>query len=165
MSSDIKVHEIAAEALNTFPPLGDDRGAASNYAQRLLTKILSEQRKSGKEITEDAAQDLRAALDDRIKTLDGSSASPVHFETAGSSEAEYEKPSVETLAAIISDCFHVTTDGSPGHLNHLCDRAMKDVTDYLRTTNAAWMERRRFKAYARQLIQGHIEDMQRDLPE
>lgn len=162
MSSDIKLQEIAAEALNTFPPLGNDKGAASNYAQRVLTKVLSEQRKSGQDITEDAVQDLRAALDVWINTLDGPPTSPVQFETAGSSEKEPEAPSTERLEAVVSACFHVTTDGSPEHLNHLRNTAMKDVTDYLGTTNATWLERRRFKARAKQMIQGHIEDMQQD---
>ena len=33
MSIDINLNELATEALATFPPLGDDRGTASNYAQ------------------------------------------------------------------------------------------------------------------------------------
>jgi hypothetical protein len=161
MQLEVSLPELSKQALECFPPLGKDRGAASNFAQRQLTKIIAEARKSGKDITEDEAQALRASLESEINAFDTTSlpADDVEHATPKPIESDVAKPSSEIMEALIADCFHTASDGSSEHLKHLQQKALNKVEAYLTSTDAGWMERRRFTKQAKQLIQRHMADM------
>lgn len=167
MGLDINLPELSQQALECFPPLGDDRGVASNYAQRLLTKSISEARKLGKDITDDEAQTLRAKLEAEINAFDITSLPAVDVEaiTPQPLEESTIKPSNESLDALIADCFHTASDGSAEHLKHLQERALQKVEAYLALTDAGWIKRRRFTKRAKQVIQRHVADMARGVAE
>jgi len=156
MKSDINLQSIALKALNAFPPMGSDNSAASDYAQKMLTKILSQKRKQGDNLTEEEVRTLRATLGVTINITQVPSR-PVGTPEAGKHiPLALKHPQINDLEPIISDCFHTATDGSPQHLKYLGDRAMKRVMDYLGSTNVGWFERMRLKSRTKKLIQKHI---------
>ena len=162
MDADIKLNEIALEALNTFPSLGEDNSAASNYAQRVLTKILAQKRKDGQNITDDTAQALRERLNCVVSTIELPSTPTAKAALETSSDAEIEGPRADILDAIISDCFHTSTDGSSEHLKHLHNKARAAVASYLDTTNAGFIAKFNFKNYAKKKIQYQLDALQND---
>jgi hypothetical protein len=159
MCPGIDVREIAREAIETFPALDGDNGAAATFALRMLTKLLSERRKAGEEITEDAAQTLRARLFTEIDTIEPQSASIPSDEIWQQKTVEIGAPKIEDLENIISDTFHTSTDGSPKHIKYLRETALRRASQYLGTTDAAWLARLRFMKRTRQIIQTHIDEM------
>ncbi len=152
MDADIKLHQIASDALNTFPPLGDDNSAASNHAQRMLTKILSQKRKSGQNISDETDQALRAELDCVINTIEVPFIASPKTEPEKPTAVEAQAPQAEQIDAIISDCFHTATDGSPEHLKYLHSKANAEIVNYLRTTNAGFITKFYFNNYAKRQI-------------
>lgn len=161
MSANINLREIAIEALGTFPPLGNDNGAASNYAQRMLTKLLSEERQSGSDISEDAAQTMRASLDQEMNSIEIAAEPAPSFETKKQAVPKSQPAEIGQLTSIISDSFHTSTDGSQEHLAHLRQRALQNAANYLKNTNAGWLTRLRFMKHTKRLIRNHIEQMRR----
>jgi len=153
------VREIAREAIETFPARDGDNGAAANFAQRMLTRLLSERRHGGEEIPEDAAQTLRARLFGEIDAIEPQSAPIRAGEIVQQTTVEIGAPQIEVLERIISDTFHTSTDGSPEHIKHLRRTALKRAAEYLGTTEAGWLVRRKFMKRTKQIIQAHIEDM------
>lgn len=162
MRTDLPLQTIAKDALGTFPPIGTDRDTASNYAQRMLTQHVSKMRKSGQTVLDADVQEQRQVLDTWINTLEVTS-TPDSLSSPDSTKQakrEIEKPQhIERLETIISACFHTATDGSPEHLTHLRNRAMKEVNQYLGKADIRWGEKRRFKSKAKQLIEMHLKDI------
>lgn len=103
MGLDINLPELSQQDFECFPPLDDDRGAASNYAQILLTKNISEARKLGKDITDDEAQTLRANLNSEINAFDITSipAASVKGVAPPPIKDSVTKPSNESVDALI----------------------------------------------------------------
>lgn len=159
MCPGIDVREIAREAIETFPARDGDNGAAANFSQRLLTRLLSDRRQAGEEITEDAAQALRARLYGAIDATEPQSAPIRASELVQQTTVEIGAPQIELLERIISDTFHTSTDGSPEHIKHLRRTALKRAAEYLGTTDAGWLVRRKFMKRTKQIIHAHIEDM------
>jgi len=159
---DLPVHTIAKDALDTFPPVGTDRDAASNYAQRMLTQHFAEIRKSGQSISDEEMQEQRQALNRLIDTLDVT-ANPVLTSTPDNDDTKKEEPGTplhtQQLEAIISACFHTATDGSPEHLAVLRRRAVSALTQYLSDANLGWTEKRRLKSKGKRLIDMHMKDI------
>ena len=159
MCSGIDVREIAREAIETFPARDGDNGAAANFAQRMLTRLLSERRQAGEAVTEDAAQALRAQLYREIDAIEPQSAPIQPGEVLQQTTVETGAPRIEDLGRIISDTFHTSTDGSAEHIKHLRRTALKRAAEYLDTTDAGWLVRHKFMKRAKQIIQAHIEEM------
>lgn len=159
MCSGVNVREIAREAIETFPARDGDNGAAANFAQRMLTRLLSEKRQAGEAITEDAAQALRARLYTEIDATEPQSAPIQAGEIVQQTMVEIGAPQIEVLERIISDNFHTSTDGSPEHIKHLRRTALKRAAEYLGTTKSGWLVRRRCMKRAKSIIQAHIEEM------
>lgn len=159
MSGEINLGAMATEALRTFPPLDGDIGAASNFAQRMLTKKLSEKRKSGEDIPESTEQALRLDLDTELNRIDVPAPALEEAQQEVQTHAHPRLPEKEHLTSIISNCFHTSSDGSPEHVSHLGKTAMRGVTDYLNATGVGWIERRPFTKYAKKLIQDLTEEM------
>lgn len=159
MCSGINVREIAREAIDTFPARDGDNGAAANFAQRMLTRLLSEKRQAGEAITEDAAQALRARLYREIAATEPQSASILVGEILQQTTVEIGTRQIEVLERIISDTFHTSTDGSAEHIKHLRRTALKRASEYLGTTDAGWHVRRGLMKRTKKIIQTHIEKM------
>lgn len=159
MFSGINVREIAREAIDAFPARDGDNGAAANFAQRMLTRLLSEKRQAGEAISEDAAQALRARLYREIDATEPQSAPIQAGEIVQQTMVEIGAPQIEVLERIISDNFHTSTDGSPEHIKHLRRTALKRAAEYLGTTKSGWLARRRCMKRAKSIIQAHIEEM------
>lgn len=159
---DLPLKKIAREALDTFPPLGRDRDAANNYAQRMLTKHVSEIRKSEQTVLDADVQEQRQLLDHWVNSLEvatqSDSADMSDNDDADNKEPT-EPPNIEQLGAIISACFHTATDGSPEHLAVLHRRAINELNQYLSETDIGWTEKRQFKSKGKKLIETHLKDI------
>lgn len=171
MTIDLTLKKIAIEALETFPPhdtgLGKDLGTASNYAQRMLTKHISEIRKSGQIVSDEDTQEQRQLLDGLINSLDvpaPTDSDPI-FNNADTDNNKIENEAPETplhlaqLTAIISACFHTPTDGSAKHLAFLRSRARGELNQYLNDANIGWTEKRHLKSKGKRLIDIHMKDI------
>ena len=162
MTMDLTLKKIAIEALDNFPPFGEDRGTASNYAQRMLTKHISEMRKSGQTVSDEDAQEQRQLLDGLINSLEVA-ATADSAPMSDNVDITDEKPEAplhtEQLTAVISACFHTTTDGSPKHLAVLRSRALNELKQYLSDASIGWAEKRRLKNKGKRLIDMHMKDI------
>lgn len=166
MKNNFDMRQIANEAFETFPPLGEDGSAACNFAQRMLTKAISESRKSGGDISNAQARSLRDELDAELAAIDHVKISPM-TDNAVATVSSHPLPSADAseIAAIIAAVFHTSTDGSPDHLSHLKHTALDRVEQYLATTKTGFLDKRRFRKQAKQILNNHLNDLQKDTTE
>jgi len=153
---DIVLKEIVDQAYTAMPPIGNDFGAASNFAQRMLTKSISELRKSGQVISDDKAQELRATLNDAISNFDLSTIQTPSARIDETSISSKAKANIETLSSIITNSFHTSTDGSKDRTDLLTTRAMKEAVIYIKNCNTSWLECFRLKKQAKKIIRKRV---------
>jgi len=155
----VGLKEIVVEAYAAMPPIGNDSGAADNFAQRILTKKISELRKSGQMISDNKAQELRAALDVIISDFDMSDLQASFVSTEKITVATKQKPSLEILSTIVANNFHTSTDGSKARIALLTTRAMKEAVIYIENCDASWLECFRLKKRAKKMINEKIVEL------
>jgi len=144
--SEINLDLIVEDSLNAMPILNGDTSFTNNYAQRILTKSISDKRKSGINISDDESQELRRCLDALLDNRKNSSIQPIATEDIEEIPTkESRKPDLEILFKTISSCFHTSTDGSESHSDYLKQKANNEALIYLQNFNLSWLEKRKIK--------------------
>lgn len=160
MKNKINLHLIVEDSLNTMPILNGDTSFTSNYAQRILTKSISDRRKSGIDISDNESQELRKCLDALLDNYKHSSIQPITTEEIKEIVPKIsKKPDLEMLFSTISSCFHTSTDGSASHLDYLKQKANREALIYLQNFDLSWLEKRRMKREVSKIITENIDSI------
>ena len=153
--------DLAAHALQTFPPRGDDLEAARQYAQRLVSREHARRRAAGEPTDTEADQALRRVLDAALERL----APHMQGGRTGWWRAlglRRRRPPVQAgvdeahLERIIARAFAAPTDGSRRRARVLAGRARGEVKRTLREARVGWLAAWRLRRRATAMIRAQM---------